>query len=76
MRVFTSPSCAFCFVVKEFLRERGIAFEEIDTASDDKGREEMIKKSGQMTVPVLEIDGEIVVGFDREKIVRLLNIKD
>ncbi len=60
----------------EFLKEHNIKFEEIDVSKDKKAREEIIKKSGQMGVPVIEIDGQIVVGFDKEKIVKLLKIKD
>ncbi len=76
VRVFTSVSCPFCFTLKEFLKEKGIKFEEIDVSKDEKAREELIKKSGKMEVPVVEIDGQIVVGFDREKICKLLNIKE
>lgn len=76
VRLFITQGCAYCFVLKDFLKQRGIEFEEIDVASDKKAREEMIKKSGQMSVPVVEINGEIVKGFDRKKIVELLKIKD
>jgi len=60
----------------EFLKEKGIKFEEIDVSKDKKAKEELIKKSGKMEVPVIEIDGQIVVGFDKEKIVKLLNIRE
>lgn len=75
VKVFSTISCAYCFTLKAFLKENNVAFEEIDVSKDKKAQEEMIKKSGQMGVPVVEIDGEIVVGFDKEKICRLLNIK-
>jgi len=75
VRVFSSASCPYCFTLMEFLKEKGIEFEEIDVSKDKKAKEEMIKKSGQMGVPVIEIDGQIVVGFDKEKICKLLNIK-
>ena len=74
VRVFSSASCPYCFTLMEFLKEKGIEFEEIDVSKDKKAKEEMIKKSGQMGVPVIEIDGQIVVGFDKEKICKLLNI--
>jgi len=61
--------------LKEFLKENNIEFEEIDVSKDEKAKEEMIKKSGKMEVPVVEIDGQIIQGFDKEKIVKLLNIK-
>jgi len=76
VKLFTTPTCVYCFTLKEFLKENKIEFEEIDVSKDEKSREEMIKKSGQMGVPVLEKDGEIVVGFDREKISKILNLKE
>ena len=76
VRVFTTVSCPYCYTLMEFLKEKGIKFEEIDVSKDKKAKEELIKKSGKMEVPVIEIDGQIVVGFDKEKIVKLLNIKE
>jgi glutaredoxin-like YruB-family protein len=73
--VYTTPSCPFCFAVKEFLKQKGIKFKEVDVAKDEKAQKEMIEKSGQMGVPVVEIDGEIVVGFDKEKICQILGIQ-
>ena len=60
----------------EFLKEKGIKFEEIDVSKDKKAKEELIKKSGKMEVPVIEIDDQIVVGFDKDKIVKLLKIQE
>ena len=60
----------------EFLKEKCIEFEEIDVSKDEKARDEMIKKSGRLEAPIIEIDGQIVAGFDKEKICKLLNIKD
>lgn len=74
-RIFTTPSCPYCFTLKEFLKEQKIEFEEIDVLEDKTAREEMIKKSGKMEVPVVEIGGQIVVGFDKKEICKLLNIK-
>ena len=76
VRLFVTPACPYCFTLKEFLKENNIEFEEIDVSKDEKAKEEMIKKSGKMEVPVVEIDGQIIQGFDKEKIVKLLNIKD
>jgi len=76
VKIYTSPSCPYCYTLKEFLKEKGIEFEEIDVSKDEKARDEMIKKSGRLEAPITEIDGQIVVGFDREKICKLLNIKD
>jgi len=74
VRVFSTPTCPFCVTLKNFLKEHNIPFEDIDVVQDGLAREEMVKKSGQMSVPVIEIDGQIVVGFDQEKIKKLLKI--
>ena len=76
VRVFSSASCPYCFTLMEFLKEKGIEFEEVDVSKNEKARDEMIKKSGRLEAPIVEIDGEIVVGFDKEKIVKLLHIKE
>lgn len=76
VKLFTTSVCPYCFTLKQFLKKHNIEFEEIDVSQDKKALEEMIKKSDQMGVPVVEINGNIVVGFDKEKIAELLNIKD
>lgn len=76
VRVFSTPFCPYCVTLKEFLKEHNIGFEDIDVSKDQEALEEMVRKSGQMGVPVLEIDGQVIVGFDREKITQLLNIKE
>ena len=75
VKIYSTPFCPYCLALKKFLEEQGVEFEEIDVSQDEKAREEMIKKTGQMGVPVVEIDGEIVVGFDREKIIKLLKLE-
>lgn len=72
--VYSTPSCPYCHMAKEFLEENKIAFKEINVAEDDKAREEMIKKSGQLGVPVLDINGKIIIGFDRDEIKEALGI--
>lgn len=76
VKVFSTPSCPYCVTLKEYLKEHNIEFEDIDVSQDSAAQKEMIKKSGQMGVPVADINGEIVVGFDKEKISKLLNIGD
>ena len=76
VKVYTTLGCPYCFTLKEFLKEKGVDFEEIDVSKDEKAKEEMIKKSGKLEVPVIEIDGQIVVGFDKGKIVKLLKLKE
>lgn len=76
VKIFTTPGCPYCYTLKEFLKEKGIKFEEVDVSQNEKAREEMIKKSGKLEVPVIEIDGQIVVGFDKERICKLLKISE
>jgi len=74
IRIFTTPACSYCNTLKLFLEEKGFEYEEIDIASDDEAREEMIEKSGSMSAPVIDIDGKFIAEFDRDKICKLLNI--
>jgi len=76
IKVYSTQSCPYCVTLKEYLKANNIAFEDIDVSFDQTLQQEMIDKSGQMGVPVADIDGQIVVGFDREKISQLLNIKN
>ncbi|MBU0547086.1 MAG: glutaredoxin domain-containing protein [Patescibacteria group bacterium] len=76
VKVFSSPFCVYCSVLKQFLTEHNIGFEEFDVSQDAKARDEMIEKSKQMAIPVVEINGEIIIGFDKNKIVELLGMKE
>ena len=73
--IYTTPTCAYCKMTKAFFKEHNVTYEEKDVASDHALAEEMVKKSGQMAVPVIDIDGKILVGFDKEGLSELLNIK-
>ena len=73
--VYSTPTCPFCIRAKQFLKDNNVQFEDIDVSENHEKAQEMIKKSGQMGVPVLEIDGEIVVGFDKDKIKESLDLK-
>lgn len=73
--VYSTSTCPFCIRAKQYLKDNNIAFEDIDVAENHEKAQEMIKKSGQMGVPVIEIDGQIIVGFDKEKIKEVLGIK-
>lgn len=75
IKIYSTSSCPYCVTLKEFLKEKGIEFEDVNVGQDAQAREEMINKSGQMGVPVVDIDGEIIVGFDKGKISKLLGIK-
>jgi len=74
VKVFSTQSCPFCVALKDFLKDNKIEFEDIDVSENEVAQKEMIDKSGQMGVPVVEIDGQIVIGFDQDKIKSLLKI--
>ena len=70
--IYSTPSCVFCKMAKAYFAQNNVAFEEKDVASDIPAREEMIRKSGQLGVPVIDIDGNIIIGFDKNHIAKLL----
>lgn len=72
--IYTTPTCVYCKMAKEFFREKNIQYEEKNVATDAAARELMVQKSGQMGVPVIDIDGEIVVGFDKPRLAELLGV--
>jgi len=72
VKVYSTPSCPWCHKAKDFLKEKNVEFEDIDVRADQKAADEMMKKSGQMGVPVIDIDGKIIVGFDKEEMEKLL----
>ena len=73
IKIYSTPTCPYCTKAKEFLKEKGIKFEDIDVASDQEAAKEMVEKSGQMGVPVIDIDGKIIVGFDQAKLEEALS---
>ncbi len=75
VKVYSTPTCPWCVRVKEFLKENKAGFEEINVAADEKAAQEMFAKSGQMGVPVTEIDGKIIVGFDKPKLKKALKLE-
>ena len=74
VKVYSTPTCPWCTKAKEFLTENKVKFENINVAEDEKARNDIIEKSGQMGVPVIDIDGEIIVGFDESKIRKALKL--
>ena len=68
MKVYSTPTCRFCAMARELLRRMGVQFQDINVVSDKEGTREMIGKSGQSGVPVIDIQGTIIVGFDKDKI--------
>lgn len=72
--MYTTPTCAYCKLTKEFFKNNDVEFAEYDVTADAAKRDEMIERSGQMGVPVIDIEGEIIVGFDENKLKSLLEI--
>lgn len=72
--IYTTPTCVFCKMTKAFFKEHSVVYEEKDVSTDATARDEMIAKSNQMGVPVIDIDGELTVGFDKERLSQLLHI--
>ena len=72
--VYSTPVCPWCHKAKDFLKANNIEFEDKDVSTDDAARNEMQEKSGQLGVPVLDIDGTVIVGFDQEAIKKALNL--
>ena len=75
VKVYTAPGCAFCIIIENFLKKNGIKFKEIDISKDATAKEEMKKKSGQESVPVTEVGGKIIIGYNLKKLKEALNIE-
>ncbi|MCX6758722.1 MAG: NrdH-redoxin [Candidatus Nealsonbacteria bacterium] len=74
VKIYTTPYCPYCSTLKQYLTDHGIEFTDIDVSQNKEERDDMIERSGQIGVPVVDIDGSIVAGFDKEKIDKLLKI--
>jgi len=72
--VYSTPTCPYCKLAKNFLNEHKVAFTDIDVSADTEKAQEMIKKSGQMGVPVIDIDGKLIIGFDQKKLEKTLGL--
>jgi glutaredoxin 3 len=70
--VYSTPTCPWCKKTKDYLKKKKLEFRDVDITEEDKDREEMIDKSGQMGVPVIDIDGTIIVGFNPKEIEKVL----
>lgn len=75
IKIYSTPTCPWCAKTRDFLKEHKIKFTDIDVSSNRKAAEEMVKKSGQMGVPVIDIDGKIIVGYNEESLKKTLKIK-
>jgi glutaredoxin 3 len=72
--IYSTPTCHFCAMAKDYFKENNVAYEPVDVASDMARRTEMIEKSGQMGVPVIIIGDEVIVGFNKPKLARALGL--
>lgn len=73
--IYTTPVCVYCKLAKDFFKEHNLAYEEYDVSIDEAARGRMIAKSGQMGVPVIYINGQIVAGFDKKRLMDILSIQ-
>ena len=72
--IYSTPSCVYCKMAKEFFKANNIAYEEHNVALDMAAREEMVQKSHQLGVPVIDIDNQIIIGFDKKLLIQLLKL--
>ncbi len=72
VKMYTTPTCGYCHQAKKFLSERGVKYEEYDVSRDRTAADEMVNLTGNMGVPVIVVDGQVVVGFDRGRLEQLL----
>lgn len=76
VKIYTTPTCVYCKMTKEFFAKHNVKYEEYNVAEDEKARDEMVKKSEQLGVPVIDIDGKILIGFDKKGLSEALGIKE
>ena len=72
--IYSTPSCHFCHMAKEFFKEKGVSYEDVDVAADQARRAEMVDLTGQLGVPVIRIENDVIIGFNKPKIAELLGI--
>ena len=73
--IYSTPTCVYCNMTKEFFEKNSVVYDDHNVAEDDDAREEMINKSHQMGVPVIDINGKIIIGYDEAALSKLLGIK-
>lgn len=72
VKIYTTPSCVYCKMAKDYFKANNVEYSEVNVVVDDAAREEMIKKSGQLGVPVIDIEGKIFIGFNKNEIAKAL----
>jgi len=68
IKIYTTPTCVFCKTAKEYFKSKGLTYTEYDVSTDTDKQKEMIDKTGQFSIPVIDIDGKIIIGFNKSKI--------
>jgi glutaredoxin 3 len=74
--IYSTPTCGYCAAAKQYLKRHRVAFREIDVSRDAQAAAEMKRKSGQQAVPVIDVNGRIIVGFDKRRLSAALGLKD
>ena len=74
VKIYSTPTCVYCKLAKEYFEKNNVAYTEVNVAEDDAAREEMVNKSRQFGVPVIDINGTIIVGFNRQAVAKALNL--
>jgi glutaredoxin-like YruB-family protein len=72
IKVYSTPTCGYCKLLKEYLREKGVEFQDYDVSVDEHKRNEMVQMTGQMGVPVVDVNGKVMIGFDKSTLDTLL----
>jgi glutaredoxin 3 len=73
--IYSTPTCVYCKMAKEFFKKNNVAYEEFNVATDMKARQDMVNASHQLGVPVIKVDDQVIVGFDKETLVAVLGVK-
>lgn len=79
VKIYSTPTCMYCKMAKEFFEEKGVVYEDIDVSTNEEARDEIVKKTNQMAVPVIEVisdngESEYIIGFDQKKLEELLGL--
>ena len=75
VKIYTTTHCQYCHSAKEFFKRNNVKYTEVNVENDEKAAEEMIEKSGQMGVPVIDVDGKVIVGFNQSELEKALHLK-
>ena len=72
--IYTTPTCGYCRQAKRFLQEQGVQYKEVDVSTDQEAAEDVVRRTNQYSVPVIEVGGALVIGFDRSRLEKLLHV--